>query len=110
MKKEIAELWITALKSDEYKQTRGTLKDEKGYCCLGVLCDLYLKEKDTLWEDLVSLRAKYLPKEVREWSGVQSSAGKISDDKAVKCLSYENDSGLTFVEISAIIKLYQEVL
>jgi len=32
--------WITALRSGEYKQTTDTLRDDKGFCCLGVLCDL----------------------------------------------------------------------
>lgn len=30
--------WVNALRSGEYKQTRETLYDGAGYCCLGVLC------------------------------------------------------------------------
>lgn len=30
--------WVRALRSGEYKQTRGTLTDGEGFCCLGVLC------------------------------------------------------------------------
>lgn len=51
MKKEIAELWVKALRSGEYKQARGKLKvvdssesdtsEVTRYCCLGVLCELY---------------------------------------------------------------------
>lgn len=29
--------WTAALRSGEYKQTRCTLKNDEGYCCLGVL-------------------------------------------------------------------------
>lgn len=33
--------WIEALRSGNYQQGRGTLKDEEGrFCCLGVLCDV----------------------------------------------------------------------
>lgn len=32
--------WIYALLFGGYKQTQGTLKDSKGFCCLGVLCDI----------------------------------------------------------------------
>ena len=32
--------WLTALRSGDYKQTRGTLKSGEGYCCLGVLVNL----------------------------------------------------------------------
>ena len=50
MKKEIADMWCDALRSGEYKQVKGTLcgirKDgEVGYCCLGVLTDLYIKDR-----------------------------------------------------------------
>lgn len=49
MKKEIKAKWIAALRSGEYKQGHGRLlsinnKDEQCFCCLGVLCDLYIKE------------------------------------------------------------------
>jgi hypothetical protein len=42
MKTEIREAWQDALLSGLYNQTRGTLslKDENGYCCLGVLCEV----------------------------------------------------------------------
>lgn len=40
MKKEFKAKWIAALRSGEYKQTKGHLHDENGYCCLGVLCEV----------------------------------------------------------------------
>lgn len=42
MPKEMKEKWLAALRSGEYKQSKGSLKTAKGYCCLGVLemvCD-----------------------------------------------------------------------
>lgn len=41
MNKGIKDRWITALRSEKYSQTKGNLRDDEGYCCLGVLCDLY---------------------------------------------------------------------
>lgn len=38
MSPELKALWLNALRSGEYRQTTGTLKDTDGYCCLGVLC------------------------------------------------------------------------
>ena len=32
--------WVEALRSGRYRQTDGTLKDERGHCCLGVLCEV----------------------------------------------------------------------
>lgn len=30
--------WVAALRSGQYPQICGALKDQHGYCCLGVLC------------------------------------------------------------------------
>lgn len=38
MDKEIKSKWLKALRSGRYKQTQTMLKDDIGYCCLGVLC------------------------------------------------------------------------
>lgn len=33
--------WVAALRSSDYAQTTGILRDEgNGYCCLGVLCEV----------------------------------------------------------------------
>lgn len=45
MKKEIAEKWVEALRSGEYKQVRGSLKEDGRYCCLGVICEINGKDK-----------------------------------------------------------------
>lgn len=39
----IKQLWITALRSDEYPQGTGKLQGDGKYCCLGVLTDLACK-------------------------------------------------------------------
>lgn len=42
MNRQVVEEWIRRLRSGEYQQTQGRLKDESGgYCCLGVLCQQY---------------------------------------------------------------------
>lgn len=41
MTPELKSLWIAALRSGKYEQTKSVLRDERnGFCCLGVLCDL----------------------------------------------------------------------
>jgi hypothetical protein len=37
-------LVLKALRSGEYKQTKEALQDDVGYCCLGVMCDVFEKE------------------------------------------------------------------
>ncbi len=40
--------WIAALRSGEYRQGEGKLRDGGNYCCLGVLCDIV---DPGAWED-----------------------------------------------------------
>lgn len=85
MNARIKKRWVKALRSGEYKQTFGTLRyvddfDEDlrvSYCCLGVLCDLFVKSKagkaiNAHWGDGVEIlgRDNYLPDEVQAWAGL----------------------------------------
>lgn len=38
--------WIKALESGEYRQCKDRLTDGKGFCCLGVATDLFIRSKD----------------------------------------------------------------
>jgi hypothetical protein len=70
--------WAKALRSGDYDQTNHALKDSKGYCCLGVLCDLYAQDHDGEWEPCTkhggNLRvvgtttSSFLPQEVADWA------------------------------------------
>lgn len=41
MNKTIKKKWLKALREGGYRQTRlGRLKTQRGYCCLGVLCEV----------------------------------------------------------------------
>lgn len=40
MPQEIKTKWLSALRSGDYTQSGGSLKDEQGYCCLGVLMEV----------------------------------------------------------------------
>jgi hypothetical protein len=44
MNLEIKEQWVAALRSGKFKQAKYKLKENEGYCCLGVLCSLAEKE------------------------------------------------------------------
>jgi hypothetical protein len=81
--------WVAALRSGEYKQAVGRLrwKPSGGFCCMGVLCDLYHKETGKgSWEFQESDPKQvgqivggvytfmgadgYAPPEVCEWAGL----------------------------------------
>jgi hypothetical protein len=38
--KETKDAWVAALRSGKYKQTTGALRNDTGYCCLGVLAEV----------------------------------------------------------------------
>jgi hypothetical protein len=49
MNKTLKDKWVAALRSGQYRQAKEYLHvPNLGYCCLGVLCDIY---DDTKWTD-----------------------------------------------------------
>jgi hypothetical protein len=98
--------WIAALKSGAYQQTQHHLRDQDGYCCLGVLCDLASHEDLGKWEDgefsfvFISecQEEEYVepPFDIREWANLS----REDCDK----LSKLNDDGRDFVEIATVIE------
>jgi hypothetical protein len=48
-KKEVVALWIKALRSGEYQQTQGCLRDQHGFCCMGVVSDLAARDGGMPW-------------------------------------------------------------
>lgn len=117
MNPEIKERWCNALTNGEYKQGKGTLKTSTGeeppkFCCLGVLTDLYLKEKNLTWRHKSqSLGGVFywelatLPEDVRDWAGIDPEVGsKVQYSESYNTLAAENDLGETFERIAQIIK------
>lgn len=123
--------WIEALKSGDYTQTKLNLRDTEGFCCLGVACDLFIKEtgvgrwgdptsegiipffypvpEEESWgENLKEVEVdetSELPDIVREWIGMRSNDGSYFKDTGLlnyDCLAANNDGGLTFEEIATI--------
>ena len=45
---ELKKKWVDALRSGKYRQSRGALKGQRGYCCLGVLASLAGVEDEKL--------------------------------------------------------------
>lgn len=106
MNPEIKQRWIDALRSGEYNQDKHSLKTPKGFCCLGVLTDLYLKEKNKDWEFPGSGIYKFkghegsLHNEVIDWCDFPSGGREES-------LAYMNDvKEKTFQEIADYIEKY----
>lgn len=130
MKPEIKKLWVDALRSGEYKQTKGCLKSEDGMCCLGVLTDLYIKSPDNKfgfeWDyspttysyaisDIVGESTwTDLPATVSDWAGLDESNPTIGTSLATihndgyNSFVYPEKSikSKTFAEIADLIEEY----
>ena len=113
MNPEIKQCWIEALNSDEYKQTRNKLKDSTGFCCLGVLTDLYIKEHNEEWK--VNWCGDYyfgewsstLSNEVMNWAGIYDCMGRLNEPVGVgefDTLAILNDGGYSFKQIAQVIE------
>jgi hypothetical protein len=117
MKTQIKQQWVQALRSNEYTQAVGNLRTDKGYCCLGVLCDLYAKETGDEWTCLHSAeeppydyyrmknQTSVLPDSIAEWAGLYDQNPFVNlyeDDKTT--LADLNDKGKAFEEIADIIE------
>lgn len=101
-----AKKWVQVLRSGRYKQSKYQLKTNEGYCCLGVACDLYAKEKHIVWDGTDFLgNAQTLPHLVMAWMGLSSPTGIFITRPGVQCsLSWCNDRDMSFEEIADVIE------
>ena len=127
MNSQVKEKWVAALRSGEYQQGINSLRSNQGFCCLGVLCDLYAKEHNENWEYVnayseQTTKAKdswyfdeerqFLPWKVMNWAGIEDENPevKIVDEDGnvleYEILSYMNDMGKSFSSIADTIEKY----
>ena len=109
MKKEWKEKWLKALRSGEYEQGTGCLRNKYNfvneYCCLGVIGDLAVKEGLAIWTDTGWIKPKHSPKRADELLPKHFAESKfgISIVQQAK-LARRNDRGDTFEEIANYIE------
>ena len=129
MNQEIKTKWVNALRSGDYEQGQGALKNPDGqFCCLGVLCDLYDKHRmedfgaESSWtKDTVSLNefisapedheVGVPPNVVVDWAGLPHNNPDIfvtleEDDfeQDLPIAELNDDFGLTFNELADLIE------
>lgn len=115
MNQDVKEQWLTALRSGDYPQTQGCLRDDNGYCCLGVLTDIAVKNKVIPEPDRYGDRFRYfdgegslLPFKVTKWAGLDSPNPAVrvhlEDRERRQCLSELNDEYMSFDEIADLIE------
>jgi hypothetical protein len=129
MNTEVKQKWIDALRSGWYDQGSEKLRSVQGYCCLGVLCDLYTQETKMVGWEFRGLdenthqttdywyfdgESEFLPESVKEWAGLPVANPNVrvdvteNDDEDDWFYNDEianlNDSGYTFNELSNLIE------
>lgn len=107
MDKKIKEKWVKALRSKKYKQTRGSLKDDSGYCCLGVLCDIHDQDQEnteTGWYDnFYFSNNQIIPIEVKKWAKLDKFNPEI---KGIPLSEYNDCLCYSFKKIANLIEEY----
>ena len=127
MNPEVKQKWIDALRSGKYEQGSEKLRTVTGYCCLGVLCDLYSQEHNTQWEfrgiEETNLQpmdywyfgdqSEFLPESVMDWAGLKTPNPNVRidvEDGDEDNWYYQdeianvNDSGYSFNQIAEVIQ------
>lgn len=121
----IKKRWLKALRSGKYKQGKKSLKTEEGnFCCLGVLCDLYInskegKENKSIWEKnkgmnryQIVVRGEVnpviLPEVVKKWAGLNATNPILenSDESYTSLAEFNDNGGYGFERIANKIEKY----
>lgn len=115
MDKELLAKWIAALRSGEYKQTRNRLRDSRGYCALGVLCDVI---DPTAWKRSVYTggwvwhgNETALPPRIAKEVGMQPTSlsfhHPIADGRSITDLN--DRCGSTFIHIAEVLESSNDI-
>lgn len=108
MLNENAKKWVEALRSGKYNKTKKVLRNQEGYCCLGVACevaienglDLLVDSRDITYYDGIGT---VLPTKVKKWLKLNSHDGTFLGGDLILL----NDSELveyTFAKIADVIE------
>lgn len=128
MDSSLKQKWVRALRSGKYTQASGALRTEDGFCCLGVLCDVYDSKNWTLapHEDFAGNESQewhykscnrhndrsywidVLPNEIVEFAGFDTNNPEVPFDvcDGKTSLAVINDKGATFTEIADLIETH----
>jgi hypothetical protein len=117
MNSDIKQRWIDALRSGKYAQDRGQLRTPHGYCCLGVLCDLYDPYGWTTSNGYAYDEEQFtLPKIVADWAGLMndpyvtssnSPYANFADEdwpERIYLAALNDNAHMSFAEIANVIE------
>jgi len=118
--KERVDDWVAALRSGEYKQGGGQLHSvyDNEFCCLGVLCDVFMKanpgyswDNNYFSKDNAQLESAYPTKEVMEYFGLDGlnplndgNPRVLVNGESVSCAQLNDTRNYTFQKIADVIE------
>jgi hypothetical protein len=110
--KWIDALWLATLESGEYLQGKQMLKREINgevrYCCLGVLCEVAIKNG----LELEVQEATYepwnnngtLPDRVVKWAGLKDAYGNVTSNGSESLIELNDSKNYDFKQIAQVIR------
>jgi len=121
MNSQIKQKWIDALRSGKYHQGQSKLYSGDGFCCLGVLCDIYAKEvgdiawvkkdpsktvDDDKWDYwYFDDQSEVLPDCVCKWAEMDEDDPVLTKGQYyLTSLAELNDKGATFEDLAEVIE------
>lgn len=124
MNEQIKKRWVEALRSGNYQQGIGYLRQhaqsdgQDYYCCLGVLCELAVADGVVVRGEAgdqvhhygpeggssAEFNAQLLPRTVADWAGLDDCSPSVPVSDERRGLADENDNGASFDEIAAWIE------
>lgn len=118
MNPDVKSEWVAALRSGDYKQGIGRLRDnEDKYCCLGVLCEIAVRRHVIPPARLIpdgtytyASRSFRLPREVALWAGLTESDPKVTDPRSgitirtIALAELNDSSSVSFATIADVIE------
>jgi len=87
--------WVEALRSKEFPQTMGALRDDQGFCCLGVYHHKFIKELPPRLT---------VSEEVHSSAPLYKNLNEVIPKKLLDMAIEMNDTGSTFEEIADMIE------
>ena len=119
MKRDVMKKWVTALRSNKYKQGKECLLKDGKHCCLGVLCEIYNKDRTRQGKNPIKTyindeklvrfgrESAVLPETVRRWAGMHSKVGWLPCSNHLAGL---NDLGVKFKTLANKIEKHYDCL
>lgn len=110
MNPDVKKLWVEALRSGEFQQGQCILrnKDKNTFCCLGVLCELAVRQ------GIVSEYAYDIPlpddPKILDWAGLSDKNPEVTIfnteelEEEANGVAAHNDHGYDFLAIAEVIE------